>query len=154
MKGFIKNISKALALVIISSIIGMILLDLVYLIPTDRTEYNASKAMSLFVNENYLTANSLRYSVQSVTDPYSDSLMLSNCFIRREGEPFYVSALKSTYIEVAGATDLGYPFLGFIRYFAGNSDWTLLDYSRYWNGYQVPLILLLQVFSYPQLRIG
>ena len=155
MKEFIKKIGRAILCVMISAVIGMLLLDLVYLIPTEKTELNASTAVPVFVSERPLYVNSINYPVQSVTDPYSDSVILSECFIRRSGEPFYVSALRGTYLEEGGATDLSLPYLGFINYFTyGNDNWTVIDYSRYWNGYQVPLIPLLQFFTYPQLRIG
>ena len=153
MKNIIQKFIRAILCVLLSAIIGMLLLDAVYLIPIDKTTVNASTAVFQFVKEKPLNPNSDRYFVQSITDPYSDALMLSNCFVRRADTPFYVAALQGSYLEIGGAKDLNLPYSGFINFFTyGNDNWTVLDYSRYWNGYQVLLIPLLQFFTYPQLR--
>ncbi len=138
---------------IFSALVGMLLLDIVYLMPTQKTEINASNAIFLFNEEGSHQVNNKKYQVQSVTDDYSDSIILSNCFIRLKDQPFYSAALNGSYLSTVEKDGLYYPLQAYINYFSLDEPfWTVLDYSRYWNGYQVLLIPLLQFFTYPQLR--
>ncbi|MBQ6555165.1 MAG: hypothetical protein IJR45_07730 [Firmicutes bacterium] len=147
-----------IAAVSISAAAAMLLLCLVYLLPTNKIELHIKSDFDIFYihseyGEHFVTNPD--HILLSVVDDYSDLLMMSNCFARRPNDPFYKAALRATYIGCLtdpNDTLHGYnPIQGMIQYVIFNNNYTLADYSRYWNGYQVILIPLLTIFSYKNL---
>ena len=152
-KNFLRKIGIVAANLLISALVGMLLLDIVYLMPTTKMEINASDAIFLFNSEGSHCGNDSHYVVQSITDNYSDSIILSNCFLRVLDAPFYKEALRDAYISAENETGAFFPVEAYINYFSyAERFWGVYTYSRYWNGYQVILIPLLQFFSYSKLR--
>lgn len=148
----------SIAAVSISAAAAMLLLCIVYLMPTAQVEQHIKKDFDVFYihsqyGEHFVTNPD--YILLSVVDDYSDLLMMSNCFARRSNDPFYKAALRGTYI--ACLTDPNdplhsyNPIQGMVQYVVFKGGYTLADYSRYWNGYQVILIPLLTVFGYKDL---
>lgn len=139
----------------ISAAAAVVLLCLVYLLPTKNIEKNVVRDFDIFYmhseyGEHFITnPNNI---VLSTIDDYSDLLMMSNCFARQPGDPFYKAALRGTYIgRLTDPNDLlhGYnPVQGMIYYVLTGSNYEFADYSRYWNGYQVILIPLLSLMPY------
>ncbi|MBQ6554339.1 MAG: hypothetical protein IJL89_03800 [Firmicutes bacterium] len=146
------KIYKYVLCLIIPIILGIILLNAVYLLPAKNVEKHVVDAFSFFYDRSF-AEEGYEPSLLEQRDDFTDLIILTNCFARRPEDPFYKAALRGTYIGYLMYTndplhDVYHPFYGMLYYTFFGSGYSYADYSRYWHGYQVILIPLFEVFGY------
>ena len=161
-----KGLKKYILGLILPVIVGVLMLDAVYLLPTERVEKNAVAAFEYFYRRAFDEEN-IEFDTLDQRDDFTDIIIFSNCFARLPGDPFYKAALRSTYIGYPVGTNetaqtehytktdypaqLYHPFYGMMYYVFQGSGFSYAEYSRYWGGYQTVLIPLFEIMSYRSL---
>ncbi len=150
MKEYLKKALFALSAVVISALVGVLLLCAVYLLPTENIKKNSAGAVYVFAYEGSVYESAPSYPLVSLLDNYTDCIILMESFVRNEGEPFYKAALAGTMLK---STDPAVTPVGACYYyFFGESGYENENYERYWHGYQIFTIVLLQFFTYLHIR--
>ena len=148
------RIFRAVLLIPLGWILGLILIWLVYLLPGDSIYGNAIESVGVFEREgNYPLL--VQYDRTTMLDNYTDAWML-NIAANRE------AAIRSTPLERAiqqywvrpkGPSGLRQADI-FQAYFSGTSQNNeLLQYGRYWGGFVVPLRLTMLALNYEEIRV-
>ena len=126
-------------------IIAIILLFLVYMLPTERMLSNARKSIPLF--EKLGVSQPVVWGYEATTlDTYTDMWMMRIAFY--SGDESVLQKCMNNYYygytdgqaENAGG--------GMIAYLNGLDGYQRLSYARYWHGYLVVLKPLLYLFDY------
>ena len=145
---------RAVLLIPMGWILGLLLLWLVYLIPGDAIFENAANSVAVFEREgNYPVL--VKDDKTTVLDNFTDAWML-NIAANRE------AAIRSTPLERAvqqywtrpdGQSALKQTTI-FQTYFSGESQNNeLIEYGRYWGGFVIPLRLALLMLNYEEIRV-
>lgn len=143
-KRFCITMFKYIVSVIAMAVVGLLLLCLVYLIPTERIFENASKANS----ESWKPGEYLIDGMEcTYLNNYTDALMLNTASCKGEGS--ILNRAMAVYSYAYEEND----FNSFRRFCNKEPGYYLQQNSRYWNGYLVFLKPLLLLFSYQGIRI-
>ena len=128
------------------SIVGLLLMLMVYLIPTGRIERNLQDSAGMMKNESeYLT---LMYTPNSTLDNYTDALMLLTA-----AHPNHENILKSTVKNYRYAVKKSNPYESLIKiYVKGKTQYKDRAYARYWHGYLLWLKPMLFLWNYGTIR--
>lgn len=155
-KKYGKKIIKYVLGLIIPIILGLILLNAVYLLPVNKVEKNVVDAFGFFYDRSF-AEEGYEPDMLEMRDDFTDLIILSNCFARRPEDPFYKAAVRGTYIGYLVNPDdplhSYHPFYGMMYYTMFGAGYSYADYSRYWHGYQLILIPLLEVLDYKMLIV-
>lgn len=125
---------------------GLLCLTLVYALPTDRMQYHVALSADVLYEDRDNPAIVSNGGLDSVLDPSTDSRMLIIAEYNSDKSPLHAALLNeyewfddpiSTVIYKAWSND---------------TDFEILQYSRYWHGYLVFLKPLLLFFSYHDIR--
>lgn len=128
--------------------LGVLLLSLVYCIPTDRIDWNLVKSAGPYSSEG--TYPVLYDWCNSKLDNYTDSLMMMNAAYQ-DDSPAIVQALSSKRGYVNGAGDPYQVLLA--HYVEGKELDGTTSYMRYWHGYLTVLKPLLYLTTYQNIRV-
>ena len=147
MKEFCGRLKKA-ALIFISVVVtGLLLLLIVYMIPTDRMIYNAKASIELFEDLGVNPQVIAGYDATTI-DTYTDAWMMRIAVFDGAGRESVLDKCLNNYYY-------GYPdgraenvCEGLILYLQGEEGYARMAYARYWHGYQVILKPLLFFFDY------
>lgn len=146
-KNVIKNLIKALLLLIAGIALGYILLLLVYLLPTKTMRNNISQSVNVFDNEREYHRVIPGY-ISTQLDNYTDSWMVGNAIFDNDSQSIWEKALSCTRAEYGEG-----PLDALVKYSSGEAGYTTESYARYWHGYLVLLKPLFLVFNYADLRV-
>ena len=167
----LRNLTKAIGIVLVSSAVGLGLLLLVFMIPTEKMHKNFARSASLIASEGtyptFLGDVFVRMHPDNITDiktlllnnrittrdNYTDALMLLNAFYTAEDK----SLLERTLMVYRPCGDIAQdPILDIVNVGIKNvdtSNYIICEYARYWHGYLVFLKPLLCILSCVELRI-
>lgn len=147
----LRGIIRAVGTVLVFSIIGYLLLSLVYMIPVNgRMSDNVSKTALIIEEEgDYPT---LMDNYNSRLDNWTDTIMILEA-VNNSGENPFVASLNSKWRTGNGI----YPVQSLLaQYSEGDYEAPMgfrnESYARYWHGYLVILKPLLWLFGYGTIR--
>ena len=143
-----KKIGKIVAPILIllaMSIIGYLLLVLVYSIDTDRMQYNAGQSAKTFAQEGMYPQLQENYSSQ--LDSYTDALMILTA-VHHTNESVWQAAINNERQIVRGRSPEEVIQLVYFE----NAEAEDAEYSRYWHGYLLLLKPALCFLSYKEIR--
>lgn len=141
-----KLLLKEIAIVVISTIVGVMALAATYLIPQDRMKENAWESAILMHREGL---GSFMWPTMKMTqlDGYTDGLMLNTSYT--ETDDGIRDILLDTIVQVREIN----PMEAFYEVIAlENKDYRIGTYGRYWHGYQILWRPLLCFFNYGEIR--
>ena len=141
---FFGKVLKYILLLFASAILGVVLLYLVYLIPSERVKRNADRSFEELSREFSHPTLDENNKYLSTLDNFTDSMMISNSSTEREGYSKLLSAISGTHDNV-------YNLLFVDRRTIEHEKHTY-DYTRYWHGYQIIIRPLLCFFDYSGIR--
>ena len=142
-KEFVNRCIKYIVILIASSIIGIMLLVLAYLLPVSRMRENVSDMKEIeWEAGEYLLEN----VAGSYLNNYTDAFMLNTAICEGKGSVLEKSNAAYSYEYKDNGVD------SFLRYLNEEEGYKLAPYARYWNGYLVILKPLLLFFSYYDIR--
>lgn len=127
------------------SIVGYLLLVLVYTIDTDRMQYNAGESAKAFAQEGMYPQLQQNYSSQ--LDSYTDALMILTA-IHHTDENAWQAAINNER-KIIGEYS---PEEVIQLIFFENAEAEDVEYSRYWHGYLLFLKPALCFLSYKEIR--
>lgn len=145
-------ILKLVGLLFTSIICGVLLLMVVYSLPTDRIRNNLNDSIPLYKQDSYKIENwigNLRYAK---LDNTTDAVMFNTALCRENDtllenvllNPHYVGTEQA--IENLNSSDLE-------MFLVDENIKGINNYSRYWHGYLVYMIPLLNIFNVGNLRV-
>lgn len=130
----------------LSVVVGTVLLFCVYIIPTDRIEYNVKKSANIIKIEGVYPRLFERFTSQ--LDNYMDSLMML-----KAANDIVNSPLIDAMNVPSGHIDGSIPNEELIAHYIDGVEYDrVTDYRRYWHGYLVILKPLLYFFDYVIIR--
>lgn len=142
-----KNALRIGIMICISIIVGYLLLSVVYLIPSKAQHNNLKASASLLAEEKAYRKEG--YSKRRL-DNFTDSLMLLESGYQIYDNAF-VNAARTPYYNAASGGIKPHKTLTALL-LEGNDDPQVIDYGRYWHGYQVILRPMLLIMGYGQIR--
>lgn len=148
-KTIFHHIKKILLTIIGGGGIGLVLLILVYAIPTERMFQNAKASVEIFEQEG--VHQQTVYGYQATTlDNYTDAWMMRHALYSGEESLLEKSLHVYRYAYTHGeASDV---CESLIVYLKGAEGYERKSYGRYWHGYLVILKPLLFFFDYGDIR--
>lgn len=154
-KELAKLIKHTAVLGVGSALIGMLLLVLVYCLPTDliRRHVEASYANLICGEEEMPRQRILRYIWEN-KETFTDCIMVQYAFEKIPGRNAFEHAVWAYHSDLSDGVGW-YPekSLGVLLQGEDTSGMYLREYSRYWHGYLVYLKPLLLVFTWGQLLV-
>lgn len=145
-RNVIKDVIRALILLVAGIMAGYLLLVLVYLLPVDRVQENLSKSVDILTTEREYHRVIPGY-ISTQLDNYTDSWMMGNAAYDNQ-LPAWKKALLCTSADYGEG-----PLDGLVRYLDGEGGYQEMTYTRYWHGYLVVLKPFFQFFDYADLRV-
>ena len=147
-----KLVLRALALVLLSAVVGMALLVGVYALPKDGMRSNVIESAKIFAYESGYPRLIEGWHI-SMLDNYTDSMMLLTAIGEdREGKGLLALAADAPHAMYTGGSWL----VNYIDAYAADNlpvDSPQMLYPRYWHGYLLTLKPALMLFDYAQLRL-
>lgn len=165
-KNIIQRIEIIIGILAISIITGMLLLCLVYMLPTDKIQKHVIEDLqvlqkegnyTVFWNEVFVRMHPGEINVKTfflnnrgmARDNYTDAIMLGNAVYADQTKGVLRKALGVyRYIDESKM-----PITSLYSYLNKENGGGDIAYSRYWHGYLVVLKPLLCIFSYSQIKI-
>ena len=149
MKKAVHEIAKIVLILITGSAIGLALLFLVYMLPTEPMIRNTRASLDIFKIEGAYSQTVHGYK-STTLDNYTDAWMLRNaCY--DGGESVFQKCLHVYfYGYIDGETTDSCERL--IAWLEGKEGFVRADYARYWHGYLTILKPLLCFFDYGDIR--
>lgn len=140
----LKNSATAVTLVIAGIIAGLLLLALVYMLPTWRVNYHIGESMWTLREEGTYP----KIKTGEMLDNSTDAKMVD--IIYNKGETFAEDMLLCRYISDENV----YVADTLFNYMRGEADkdFEEISYGRYWHGYQSVLTPLFFFFNISQIR--
>lgn len=137
---------KTLLILMTSIVGGTLLLVIIYLLPTDRMEYNALEVADTFEVEGTYPRSITRYP-NTQLDNYSDAIIINEAIYK--GTDSVIDKAMYVYRDnkEGPVTDL------ISRVRGDTSGFKKSEYGRYWHGNVIFTKLLLLVFNYSQIRL-
>lgn len=165
-KNIIQRVIISVGLLAVSVIIGMLLLCLVYMLPTSGMKKHVEADVILlqeegnytvFWDEVFVRMHPENINVQTfflnnrgmARDNLTDAIMLGNAVYTDETKGILEKALAVYRYECESEM----PITSLHDYLNGENIGKTVSYSRYWHGYLVVLKPLLCIFTYSQIRI-
>lgn len=148
-KNALKMIWKTGLTLLAGGAAGLLLLLLVYLIPTEPMIRNARSSVDIFREEG-ASAQVTHGYVSTTLDNYTDAWMLRNAFYSGEESAWQKSLHVYYYGYMDGQIDGVCESM--IAWLEGKEGYERLSYARYWHGYLTVLKPLLYFFDYGDIR--
>lgn len=140
-----KQIKKILITLVLGGGLGLALLMIVYLIPTERMIYNARASIGLIEELGVNPPLILGYQATTL-DTYTDTWMLRIAFYN--GEESLLQKSLNDYYYGYGDVLSDNVCENVVAYLNGAEGYERYSYARYWHGYLVFLKPLLFFFDY------
>ncbi len=141
-----KNIPKMIFILLVAVACGTVTIILLYCIPVDKAFTHAKESANIFADDiinnwggGYITAT---------LDNPTDSLMV-DIAIYRPYETVIENAMHNPHIKFPDPPKVQY----LNKYLNGEKGGKTYNYDRYWHGYLLYLIPLLQVFNVGEIKI-
>ncbi len=137
-------------IVFLSIIACTLFMILVYSIPINNTKVNVERSFSLYSNQmidNWIGEKEALYASLS---NFTDSIMLNNA-LSRPYDSTIQNAMLNPRTEFSNSTSMIENLLHIID--DEGEEVTYVDYARYWHGYLLYLIPLLQFFSVGEIKM-
>lgn len=142
----LKTILKLIIILVGSIFTGIVLLYLVFLLPTDGMFAHAKDSVRVFsIERNYPLMDGTE---ATQLDNWTDSLMLLNAVFCKEDTQTMERAMD----VYQPGYESGNPTEALILFASGKKPLSVSSYSRYWHGYLVVLKPLLMVMGYLGIR--
>ena len=145
------HIKQMFCLGVISVVLGVLLLTLVFCIPTDSVKRHVySSADRIFVDLSEESGMSLRRYIMEYREIFTDAIMVQNAFEKIQGKNPYEHAMWVYHLDL---DENVWTPEATLKYLSENGDSSIMflhQYSRYWHGYLVYLKPLLMLFSWEQ----
>lgn len=139
------KIIRVVWILLLSLISAMLLLELVYLIPTSLMMDNIISSNTIFQNEGLYPNIAVNiYGKTGILDNFTDSLMI--------GTAGFDSGASSVLEKALLNQRCGFSIESITNLILGDSS-NIIEYSRYWHGYLIFLKPLLLVMDYNGIRI-
>lgn len=146
MKDLGKLLLKESGIVVICAILGVVALVITYFIPQEAMYENVKESAIVLHNEG-LGAHVWETISETMLDNYTDGLMINVSYT--ETDDGIRDILLGTWTEVDGIN----PMESLYEVIAlANDDYQIINYGRYWHGYQIILRPLLCFFTYADIR--
>lgn len=142
-------IRKMIVALLAGGIAGLLLLSLVYRIPTEPMINNARASVDIFKEEG-ASAQVIHGYEATTLDNYTDAWMLRNAFYNGEESAWQKSLHIYYYGYPEGETDDVCESM--IAWLEGKEGYARFSYARYWHGYLVILKPLLFFLDYGDIR--
>lgn len=132
--------------ILICALLGLLLLFLVFLIPTDNMEEHVKQ--SAYIMEKEPNNIEIFSWCTSAVDNFTDSIMLMAAIDNNDVSILdkVINVYRANYDDESGCEAL-------INYSKGGNLTSEISYARYWHGYLITLKPLLYFFNYGQIRI-
>lgn len=132
--------------IIIISVTGLLLLALVYCIPTERMENNLTTACMVMEREG--TYPKPMYKENSQLDNYTDAIMLMTAANPKGEDNAFTASINCEHYTTGKTPDKDLIYI----YSDNGTGYKNTEYARYWHGYLVFLKPLLYFFDYGQIK--
>lgn len=132
--------------ILICALLGLLLLFLVFLIPTNNMEEHVKQ--SAYIMEKEPNNIEIFSWCTSAVDNFTDSIMLMAAIDNNDVSILdkVINVYRANYDDESGCEAL-------INYSKGGNLTSEISYARYWHGYLISLKPLLYFFNYGQIRI-
>lgn len=145
-----KLLLKEFIIVICCAIFGVVALTITYFIPQEDMCENVRESAIILHNEG-LGAHIWDTISETMLDAYTDGLMLNVSYT--ETDDGIRDILLGTWVEVEKDTHGINPMESLYEVIAlANDDYHIINYGRYWHGYQIILRPLLCFYTYADIR--
>ena len=150
---YLKFPLKLLFILIGGSFIGLLLLVLVYCMPTDRITDRAKSSVDVFSEEGAYPTIINGYK-GAMLDEYTDAWMIRIAFYNGTQSPLD-KALHDYYYGYDNDynNDIHNVCESMIAYLDGKPGYRLFDYSYYWHGYLLILKPMMMFLNYSDIRV-
>ena len=149
-----KTVIKCLLILVSSVAIGLGLLNLVWLIPTDNeaTVNHLRESAEIYRDEKTYQANVSKFSPDAQLDNFTDSLiLLISAEPGEEGLSTNQKAINARHPMIDKEND---STVMITKHYLENEPYTsYLNYPRYWHGYQIFVRPLIRFFNMHRIRI-
>lgn len=149
-----KNLYRYLMILILGPVIGVVLLWLVYLLPTDNMKKNVYSSKEM-IEKEFVDETIIDGFNATLTGSFTDCLMLEHAVYTGNHSKFEqimrMYRAESFYDE--NDESAWHPGESLIDYLEGIGQEREVEYARYWHGYLVALKPLLLVTSVASLRL-
>jgi len=142
-----KNALRIAIMICISIVTGYLLLSAVYLIPSEAQRNNLKASASFLAEEK--TYRREAYSRRRL-DNFTDALMLLESGYQIYDNAF-INAVRTPYYNAVSGEIKPHKTLTALL-LEDNGEAQVIDYARYWHGYQIILRPLLLIMDYEQIR--
>lgn len=133
------------------TVIGLLLLFLVYCIPVSPMKEHIRQSLSM-LEEEFFDSDLLEGYPGSLTGSFTDCLMMENA-VYDSGEHTTLEQILRMYRGESGTGDGWAPGLSLRDYVQGVEQPREVEYARYWHGYLVVLKPLLFLTSFNTIRM-
>lgn len=141
---------KFLSLLAAGWLLGLTLLTLVYLLPTERMEQNVRSSMEVFYTESVYPQQVPGYKASQL-DNETDAIMLLGAIYDGGDYSAIKQAMRAARVDM---TDVPSKCNVLIKYAWENQmPDSVSEYTRYWHGYMLWLKPLLLFFDYADIRM-
>lgn len=150
----LQHMKKMAVLLIASTLLGILLLTMVFLMPVDiMRKHVLSSIDSLLQDEEQLVENAFLQYIWQERERYTDVIMVQNALERVEGRNAYEHAIWAYHYDVEETIWAPEESLAQLCEEWNTDSMYLHEYSRYWHGYLIYLKPLLAIFSLKQIYV-
>ena len=143
-----KKLILNILIVPVSVIIGTLLMILLYSLPTTQMKESVSKSSSMYEGGAYSFNNWANGKNYAAISNFTDTIMLNTAIFRPTNsvvENAMITA-HAIYSEAENVTDAA-------RIANGEEGYSAIEYSRYWHGYLLYMIPVLQLMDVGELKV-
>lgn len=145
------HIKQMFCLGIVSVVLGVLLLTLVFCIPTDTVKRHVFASVDrIFVDLSEESGMSLQRYIMEYREAFTDAIMVQNAFEKIQGKNPYEHAMWVYHLDLDENVWTPEETLEYLSKGGDSSNMFLHQYSRYWHGYLVYLKPLLLLFGWEQ----
>ena len=145
------HFKRMFCLGIVSVVLGVLLLTLVFCIPTDTAKKHVCASIDrIFVDLSEESGMNLRKYIMEYREAFTDAIMVQNAFEKIQGKNPYEHAMWVYHLDLDENVWTPEETLKYLSEGGDSSNLFLHQYSRYWHGYLVYLKPLLLLFSWEQ----
>ena len=152
LKRALKSIIRILITLVVSAAIGTLMLSLAYSLPTDRIWNNVEKSVEQIAMEgdHFSLFTGLKFTNQ---DNYTDAIYMNEALINNDAKGLFTGLIGLEYENKNLPIDYDSPVLLLKNVFQDDSQLEFKEQTtRFWNGYEVVVKILLCFFTYGQIR--
>lgn len=148
----IKTVLKMVILLIASAVVGTILLCAAHCLPTERIRQNVKESVDILVEEgDHFNLFSKKDFMKQ--DNYTDANYLNAAMVDNSAKGIFTGLYGIEYENTLEKIEYDSPVTVLNNVFAQDAVLGYKEYGRrFWNGYEIFVKLLLELFTYKQIR--